>query len=147
MLIACPECAHEVSDRAVACPKCGFPIAEQVAQQQAAARAEAERSSRALTDAKTDCQPCEGRGFRMFQWTDDDGREASGFTWCERCHETGQLPVVRSDGGFFAVAVDHVEAFVAGTLGPDSPHVTALGAEPPPPPSYPPPGRTDDSTS
>jgi uncharacterized membrane protein YvbJ len=26
-LIACPECSHQVSDKAVACPKCGHPIA------------------------------------------------------------------------------------------------------------------------
>lgn len=24
----CPECGHEVSDRAPACPSCGFPLAE-----------------------------------------------------------------------------------------------------------------------
>lgn len=26
-LIACPECNHQVSDRAFACPSCGNPIA------------------------------------------------------------------------------------------------------------------------
>ena len=26
-LIKCPECGHEVSDRAVQCPKCAYPIA------------------------------------------------------------------------------------------------------------------------
>lgn len=29
-LIACPECAGRVSDRALACPHCGFPVREQV---------------------------------------------------------------------------------------------------------------------
>jgi len=28
-LINCPECAREVSDKAVSCPQCGFPIAGQ----------------------------------------------------------------------------------------------------------------------
>ena len=143
MLIACPECAHEVSSRAVACPKCGFPIAEHVAEANAVQEAEAERTGRELTDAKTDCEPCKGRGFRMFKWTDEGGREAEGFEWCARCHEKGVLAVVRSPGGFFAVATDHIEAFVKGELSLDSEHVRALGSEPPPPPSYPPGGKPD----
>lgn len=147
MLIACPECTHEVSDRAVACPKCGFPIAEHCRQQRAVQQAQAERSSRTLTEAKTDCAPCEGRGFRVFTWTDDEGRDKQGFDWCTRCHEKGQLPVVHSSAGYFAVAVDHAEAFVRGELSADSEHVTALGSEPPAPPSYPPPGTKTDSSS
>lgn len=146
MLIACPECAHEVSDRAKACPQCGFPIAEHVAEDRAAQQAQAERESRALTEHLTDCKPCKGRGFRMFTWTDEEGKEAQGFEWCAHCHEKGRLPVVHSAGGYFAVAVDHVDAFVRGELEAGSEHVTALGTEPPPPPSYPPAG-TDPSTS
>lgn len=30
MLIPCPECEREASDRARACPHCGFPIAEEI---------------------------------------------------------------------------------------------------------------------
>lgn len=30
MLIKCPECRHDVSDRAKWCPQCGFPISEVV---------------------------------------------------------------------------------------------------------------------
>jgi uncharacterized membrane protein YvbJ len=26
-LIPCPECAHQVSDKAPSCPSCGYPIA------------------------------------------------------------------------------------------------------------------------
>ncbi len=28
MLIACPECAKQVSDKAAACPNCGYPVEE-----------------------------------------------------------------------------------------------------------------------
>ena len=148
MLIACPECAHEVSDRAPSCPKCGFPIAEHVAEQRAVDAAERERTTRTLTEAHTDCAPCKGRGFVMFEGTDERGGKSQGFCWCERCQEKGRLPVVQSTGGYFAVAVDHVETFIAGELGVDSEHVTALGPESPPPPSYPPPGtKADSSTS
>lgn len=27
-LVACPECGHNVSDKALACPSCGFPRGE-----------------------------------------------------------------------------------------------------------------------
>ncbi|MCA9648969.1 MAG: zinc ribbon domain-containing protein [Myxococcales bacterium] len=144
MLIACPECAHEVSDRAKSCPKCGFPIAEHVAEQLAAQRAEVERTSRERTGTETDCTPCKGRGFVMLKWQDDRGEERQGFTWCERCDETGRVPVVRSTEGYWAVDLAHIDAFIAGEIGPDSPHVESLGREPPPPPSYPPPkGKAD----
>ena len=148
MLIACPECAHEVSDRAAACPKCGFPIAEHVAEQRAAEAAVTERQSRRHTETKTDCSPCKGRGFVVHEWTDEAGTTTQGFEWCVRCHESGHVPVVESSGGYWAVAIDHVEAFVRGEIGPESPHVTALGSEPPAPPSYPPAGggSTGDSS-
>jgi hypothetical protein len=137
MLIACPECAHQVSDRAPACPQCGFPIAEHLAELRAQQATEHERQSRRATGDHTDCAPCKGRGFRMHAWLDDQGIHKQAFEWCSSCRETGRLPVVHSTGGYFAVAVAHVEAFVRGELPPDSPHVTALGPEPPPPPSYP----------
>lgn len=140
MLIACPECAQQVSDRAAGCPRCGFPIAEHIAEQRAVEQAELERTSRRLTEAYTDCAPCKGRGFVMSHWTDARGDKHQGFSWCERCNETGRLQVVHSAGGFWSVAVGHVEAFIGAEIGPDSPHVDALGPEPPPPPSYPPPG-------
>lgn len=28
MLITCPECGKQISDKAVACPGCGYPVAE-----------------------------------------------------------------------------------------------------------------------
>ncbi len=142
MLIACPECAHEVSDRAPACPKCGFPISEHMAEQRAQEADLQERRTRERTEDSTDCAPCKGRGFIMLETVDELGAKHPAFTWCGACHESGRLPVVRSSGGFWAVAIDHVEAFVGGELGPDSPHVTALGSEPPPPPSYPPAGSS-----
>jgi len=141
MLIACPECAHEVSDRAPACPKCGFPIAEHMAELRGQQAAEAERQSRRTTGHETDCGPCKGRGFRMLEWLDERGEARQGFEWCAACNETGRLPVVQSTGGYWSVAIAHVEAFVRGELPTDSPHVTALGPEPPPPPSYPAAGK------
>lgn len=30
MLISCPECSHNVSDRAIMCPECGYPIASEI---------------------------------------------------------------------------------------------------------------------
>lgn len=30
MLIACPECYKNVSDKAEACPECGYPVARQI---------------------------------------------------------------------------------------------------------------------
>lgn len=137
MLIPCPECAQEVSDRAPSCPKCGFPIAEHVGAQRAAEDAERERTTRELTGEHTDCTPCKGRGFVMLDWKDERGEARKGFTWCDRCDESGRVPVVRSSGGYWAVAIDHVDAFVAGELPTDSPYVEALGTEPPAPPSYP----------
>lgn len=137
MLIACPECAHEVSDRAAACPRCGFPIATHVAEQRAAEAARLERTTRRLTGDETDCGPCKGRGFRMVAWVDDEGVEKQGFEWCSTCNESGRLPVVHSTGGYWSVSVQHVEAFVRGELPTDSPHVAALGPELPPPPTHP----------
>lgn len=102
--------------------------------------AETERQTRQRTDAVTDCAPCKGRGFIMLELTDERGAARPGFEWCPSCGESGRLPVVQSTGGYWAVAIDHVEAFVAGEIDHDSPHVTALGPEPPPPPSYPPAG-------
>jgi hypothetical protein len=141
MLIACPECAHEVSDRAAACPRCGFPIAAHVAEQRAAEAAASERHTRRITDEATDCAPCKGRGFRMLEHVDEHGAKSQGFEWCTTCNETGRLPVVHSTLGYFAVAVAHVEAFASGELPTDSPYVTALGRQPPAPPSYPAPGE------
>lgn len=32
-LVNCPECNHQVSDKAISCPNCGFPIAETIKQE------------------------------------------------------------------------------------------------------------------
>ena len=45
MLILCPECGHQISDRAVFCPSCGFPICE-TSDKQAAAPVKAAAKSR-----------------------------------------------------------------------------------------------------
>lgn len=48
MLIKCPECSNEVSDRATSCPKCGHPI-QAAAPQPPAPEAPAETSSASST--------------------------------------------------------------------------------------------------
>jgi hypothetical protein len=117
-----------------------------VAEQRAAEVAATERTTRRLTGDETDCSPCKGRGFRMLEWVDEQGVKKQGFEWCIACNETGRLPVVHSSGGYWVVAIEHVDAFVRGELPSDSPHVTALGPEPPPPPSYPASGDKGGST-
>ncbi len=146
-LVACPDCGHEVSDRAAACLKCGFPIAENLAEQRAADEAVLERSSRAKVDRTVDCPPCKGRGFEMLSWTEADGRKAQGFSWCEECDHSGHLPVVHSSAGYFGVAIESVDAFISGELHPDSAHVFALGVDLPPLPTLPVAGtpRQDDA--
>lgn len=142
MLIACPECERKVSDRAAACPDCAFPIAEHVAEQRAAQQAEQERTQRSATGTMTDCPPCKGRGFAMEKTgeKDDRGEDRKVFWWCDDCHRGGRLPVAQSPGGYFAVAIDSLDEFVAGNLPADDKTVHALGDEAPAPPSYGPDG-------
>lgn len=128
MLVACPECEHQVSDRARACPGCGFPIAEHVqhlAEQDARARDRATREA----CGEVDCRRCDARGFHTVA--------DNAFAWCRICEHTGRLTLVRSGRGYFAVARLHVEAFVAGARDEGDEHVVFLGSDPPPPHRYP----------
>ena len=121
----------------MACPRCAFPIAEELAAQRAAEATKAERSTRTRTDLVTDCEPCKGRGFEQLQEKNEEGKVVEMFRWCDRCNETGRLPVLHSDGGYWTVALEHIDEFLAGDLDTDSEHVTSLGSKAPPPPSYP----------
>ncbi|MEM6291471.1 MAG: hypothetical protein AAGA54_09410 [Myxococcota bacterium] len=122
MLIACPECAHKVSDRAAACPQCGFPIAETVAAEREAAEAEAEKKSRTHV-GEVDCPSCDARGFTTE--VDEDDRPTS-FSWCSHCESSGRRPLVQSSRGYWAVAFASLDAFLAGE-GLDAPNAVYLG--------------------
>ncbi len=142
MLIACPDCSREISDRAASCLQCGFPIAEHFAEQRAAKKAEAERRNRTALDRETDCPLCTGRGFEMSSWKDEAGQARQGFSWCDECNHSGHLPVFSSDAGHFAVALAHVDAFLAGTIDASSSHVFELGPDLPALPTLPKAGST-----
>jgi hypothetical protein len=139
MLLDCPECAHRVSDRAVACPSCGFPIAEHIAERE---RVEAENAARASREVvgEVDCTHCEARGFRTFEYEVDEVTR-TGFEWCSICEHTGRVVLVQSTAGYYAVEARHVEAFVGGSDELEAPAVVALGREPPPGHRYPQAGK------
>ncbi len=122
MLIACPECAHQVSDRAAACPQCGFPIAETVAAEKAAADAEAEKKTRTVV-GEVDCPSCEARGFTTEL---DENERPTAFSWCPHCESSGRRPLVQSSRGFWAVAFGSLDAFLAGGDA-EAPNVVFLG--------------------
>lgn len=140
-LIDCPECTRSVSERASACPQCGFPIAEHVARQQATSAAAADRETR-RHEGTTDCVACDARGFRMLEFTDEDGETRDGFMWCEICSHSGRVLLCRSERGYWAVASVAVEAFVSGGDDESPPNVVFLGTDPPPPHRYPKAGPT-----
>lgn len=126
MLISCPECERQVSDRAAACPGCGFPIADHVAAEAAQAARAAERRSRAR-EGEVDCVACEARGFRMVE---PEGGGGQVFAWCAACEHSGRVPLCRSTDGYFAVAWGKLEAFLQGEVDAGG-DVHALGAERP----------------
>jgi len=136
MLITCPDCTREVSDRARACPGCGFPIAEHVAERAAEQIAIADRSSRVQV-GEVDCTTCAARGFRTFAVEEPGGKTSEVFEWCRVCEHTGRVTLCRSTRGFFGVARLHVEAFLAGTRDDADEFVVFLGTAEPPPHRYP----------
>ena len=129
MLVSCPECAREVSDRAVACPTCGFPIAAELAAATAASARASDRDGRVQV-GEVDCPSCEARGFRTFDETQQDGRVSQSFAWCDRCEHTGRVVLARSSRGFYAVSANELDAFLAGTLD-EGEHATFIGTNPP----------------
>lgn len=136
MLIDCPDCRRSVSDRAVACPQCGFPIAEHVAGQRRAEASAADRQGRRRV-GDVDCVACDARGFQMLTVTTEAGETRDAFAWCEICSHTGRVAHCESPRGHWAIAHEHVEAFVAGRVDEAPPHVVLLGPDPPGPPRYP----------
>lgn len=126
MLISCPECERQVSDRASACPQCGFPIAEEVAKQAQQARMEQSRASRKQV-GEVDCVVCEARGFRTFNFADEQGVEKEGFAWCEVCEHSGRVILCEASDGYFAVMEAKLTNFLQGEMDVDEKHVFSLG--------------------
>ncbi len=141
MLVSCPECARQVSDRAASCPQCGFPIAEEIARLASARTSDREGRTHA---GEVDCPSCEARGFRTFATVDDAGRPMKAFTWCERCEHTGRIALARSARGWYAVTVAVLERFTAGEVD-EGEHATFLGETAPGPHRYPNAGERDDA--
>jgi DNA-directed RNA polymerase subunit RPC12/RpoP len=123
MMIACPECARQVSDRAAACPECGFPIREWVEQERERLEAKKAIESRKQV-GEVDCPPCGARGFVVF---DEKEHGRSGFTWCPICGHSGRVALCESSDGFHAVSWTQLAGFLAGSLHPGDPGVDFLG--------------------
>lgn len=127
MLIACPECERQVSDRAKACPECGFPIQEHVAELQTLARRGALVASRERV-GEIDCPRCEGRGFSNFSEVDADGVTRTLFGWCAECKHSGRVHQCRDLDGYYAVSYAALEGFLGGALSGGDEGVVAVGA-------------------
>jgi hypothetical protein len=126
MLVPCPECGREVSDRAHACIGCGFPIAEHFAAAKAQREQLEDRATRSVV-GETDCPTCEARGFVL------DGRPSetpTGFQWCDACEHTGRVALVESKLGHWAVAHAGLTAFLEGGDS-DVDGITFLGKDAP----------------
>jgi DNA-directed RNA polymerase subunit RPC12/RpoP len=126
VLIPCPECERQVSDRAKACPDCGFPVAEHVGEQRAAAERAARIASREHV-GEIDCPRCEARGFVQFEVTDELGNTREVFTWCSDCKHSGRVHQCRDLAGYYAVGLAFLEQFLAGELDRDDAGVSFVG--------------------
>jgi DNA-directed RNA polymerase subunit RPC12/RpoP len=127
VLIPCPECERQVSDRAKACPDCGFPVAEHVADQRAAAERAAAIATREHV-GEIDCPRCEARGFMQFETTDELGNTREVFTWCSDCKHGGRVHQCRDLAGYYAVSLAFLEKFLAGEIHRDDAGVSFVGS-------------------
>ncbi|MCC7540816.1 MAG: zinc ribbon domain-containing protein [Deltaproteobacteria bacterium] len=143
MLVTCPECAQNVSDRASSCPHCGYPIAEHLEQQRRTEATTRDRESRSLV-GEVDCAACEATGFVMID--DPEARFGQSFSWCRICEHTGRVALCRSDRGYFAVARAELSGFLGGTRDEGDDLVVFLGVAEPPPHRFPQAGRRHAST-
>jgi len=128
MLIPCPECERQVSDRAKACPDCGFPIEEHLAEVRRLARREALVGSREYV-GEIDCPWCEARGFINETATDPSGETHTRFCWCVACKHSGRVHQCRDLDGYYAVSYAAREGFVSGAFDADAEGVVFVGAE------------------
>jgi hypothetical protein len=129
MLVPCPECARQVSDKAKACPDCAFPLAEHLAETRREALAQEARLNRERV-GEVDCVPCNARGFVQIS-LDPKDKENWAFEWCLACEHTGRLVLVRSSIGYYGVAEYEAQAFLAGSLEPNDKTVFFLGEDEP----------------
>jgi hypothetical protein len=136
MLISCPECEKQISDRAASCPNCGFPIAEHLESEKEEKAREADRASRQHV-GEVDCAVCEARGFRMKDVEREDGTVRQVFDWCPICEHSGRVPLCQSSSGYFAVSYRRLEDFLAGAIDEDSEDVHAFGDDRPTEHRYP----------
>lgn len=140
MLIACPECTREVSDRARACPGCGFPVVEYLAEQRAAEE-HAKRVASRVRIGEADCPHCEARGFRTFEIKGEDGDSRMAFSWCHCCEHSGRVHLCHDSAGYYAVDLARLAPFLAGDIDEDGEAVVSLGSEFTPGHRYPQAGR------
>ena len=56
-MIKCPECSHDISDKAKSCPHCGFPLEDQAAPQQEQAAPQPEQAAPAAQQVQVAPQP------------------------------------------------------------------------------------------
>jgi hypothetical protein len=112
MLIECPDCGRNVSDRAKVCPECACPIAEVLEEQRTQAQRDEAIQSRRALKREVDCPKCEARGF----YKCEDGYAE----WCIPCEHSGRLMLCAASDGFYAVARYAVERFIAGELHADT---------------------------
>jgi DNA-directed RNA polymerase subunit RPC12/RpoP len=129
VLLPCPECGKQISDRASACPGCGFPIAEHVAAEREATAMEEDRDTRQEV-GEVDCPHCEARGFISGSHKNASGEEIMNFMWCIACEHSGRVVLVQSRRGFWAVGHERVRLFVDGRLD-EHEEITFLGTEAP----------------
>jgi len=129
MIISCPDCGRQVSDRATACPGCGFPICEDRTRREEAQRRVDDRSSRQVVGV-TDCRDCEARGFILTKARDVDDREVNIFYWCASCNHTGMVHLVQSLHGYWAVTAARLSDFTSGSLD-DGEGIAFIGSEHP----------------
>ncbi len=140
MLLTCPECERQVSDRAHACPGCGFPIAEHVSALALAEQRTSDRATR-VTIGEVDCARCEARGFYTFAIETLDGTPEQAFEWCVVCEHVGRVTLCHSRRGFYAVAAAHLESFIEGRRDDGDEFVVFLGRDAPKDHRYPNPGK------
>ncbi|KIG18406.1 hypothetical protein DB30_00691 [Enhygromyxa salina] len=128
MLISCPECERKVSDRAKACPDCGFPVAEHVAEQAAAAERAARLASRERV-GEIDCPSCDARGFAYFEAKNDEGETRQMFGWCEACKHSGRVHQCKDVAGYYAVSHPALDPFLRGELDAPAEGVVFVGTQ------------------